>query len=393
MGDVGIRRVLYISGTRADYGPARAMLRRLNDDPDIELGVLVTGMHLDPAHGESWREIESDGLTIVEKVHGRVSGDQACSMSASVGLYLYGMSQAIDRLKPDIVLVLGDRGEQLAATIAAATQNIPVAHLCGGSLSGSIDDSIRHAITKFAHLHLVGFQEHADRVIQMGEDPASVKVVGLPGANIQGDVVMSKLEVCATYGIEPDRDYILVLQHAVTHSSEDAEAQIIETLEALSAMDHTILLANPNDDAGGRRILSTMETYAKRPPFKLFPPPLSRERFASVMAHASVLVGNSSSAVVEAMSVGLPVVNVGDRQQGREHLACWINVGYDRNDILEATTRALSDETYMETLKKFSEHECLKTEELAQDYLKWLDLGIARYPKKFYNRLREGSVK
>ena len=156
-------------------------------------------MHLDPSHGETWAEIEKDGLNIVEKVHGRVVGDSLSAMSASIGLYLYGMSYAIERYAPDIVLVLGDRGEQLAGAMAAAYQNIAVAHLCGGTLSGSIDDSIRHAITKFAHYHFPAFDEAAEKIFQMGEPPEHVKVVGLPGGDIKPDVTYTRSQICKRY--------------------------------------------------------------------------------------------------------------------------------------------------------------------------------------------------
>ena len=153
MGYAGVRKVVYISGTRADYGPARRLLLAMNDDPEIELGILVTGMHLDPVHGETWREIESDGLAICDKVSGRRDSDTPVAMVASVGAFICGISETLEREQPDIVLLLGDRGEQLAGAITAAFQNLTIAHLCGGAISGSIDDSIRHAITKFAHFH------------------------------------------------------------------------------------------------------------------------------------------------------------------------------------------------------------------------------------------------
>ena len=339
------RRVLYISGSRADYGPARRLLLALQDQPDFSLSVLACGMHLDPIHGETWREIEADGLPIAERVHGRMSGDSLAAMSASVGLYLHGMSQAIARLSPDIVLVLGDRGEQLAGAMAAAFQNIVVAHLGGGSISGSIDDSVRHAITKFAHYHLAACEEHAQRIIQMGEEPARVHVVGFPGADLREEITASREGVCAKYRLPPDRPYLLVIQHAVTQQQEEAGPQIVETLEGVVASGYPVLLANPNDDAGGRTILGVMQAFADRhPQLRPLPPPRSREWFASVMAHAGALIGNSSSAVAEAMSVGLPVVNIGSRQQGRLRTANIIDVGYPQSEIIKGIQQAVSSE-------------------------------------------------
>ena len=381
------RKILYISGSRADYGPARGLLLAIQNDPSLNLGILVTGMHLDPLHGETWREIEADGFEIVDKIFGRVTGDSLSVMAASMGLYLYGMSQAIDRNHPDIVLVLGDRGEQLAGAMAAAFQNVVVVHLCGGSVSGSIDDSIRHAITKFAHYHLPAFEEHARRIIQMGEDPSTVHVVGWPGGDIRADVKYSRDEICTDYTLPKEQPYLLVVQHSVTHSQENTAIQITETLEALRILPFPVLMANPNDDAGGRVIIAKMSEYASRyPHLRILPPLRSRERFASIMTHAGALVGNSSSGIVEAMSVGLPVVNIGDRQRGREHLACLLNVEYSREEIRDAVLKALSDGAYREQLKGFTKRNVRQNGPVkVLDVLRCLDLHSAKRPKTFQN--------
>jgi len=379
-----MRQVLYISGSRADYGPARRVLQAIRADRDLTLSVLVSAMHLDPVHGETWREVAADGFLIRERVYGRVTGDSLAAMGASVGLYLYGMIQAMDRIRPDIVLVLGDRGEQLAGAIAGAFLNIVVVHLCGGSLSGSIDDSIRHAITKFAHYHLPAYEEHARRIIQMGEDPATVCVVGLPGGDIRPDVTFSRDDICTEFGLAADQPYLLVIQHSTTQSQALSGKQITETLEAVAALDYPTLLANPNDDAGGRAILAKMQEYNERYEHLLILPPQGRERFASIMAHAGALIGNSSSGIVEAMSVGLPVVNIGDRQRGREHHACLLNVGYDRVDIRQAIQMALHDSKYRRKLKKFvSAMISSNTPESVVSFLRNLDLDAARRPKPF----------
>jgi len=382
-----MRKILYISGSRADYGPARRVLLALQNDPGIKLSVLATGMHLDPIHGETWKEIEADGFEIMDKIYGRVSGDSLSVMVASVGLCLYGMSFAIASFKPDIVLVLGDRGEQLAGAMAAAFQNIAVVHLCGGSISGSIDDSIRHAITKFAHYHLTAFEEHARRIIQMGENPETVRVVGLPGGDIRPDVVFSREEICRKYCLPQDKPYLLVIQHSVTQTQEDAGRQITETLEALKESGYPALLANPNDDAGGRVILDRMRQYAAAyPHLHILPPPRSRELFASIMAHAGALVGNSSSSVVEAMSVSLPVVNIGNRQQGREYITCSINVSHDRKQICDAIKKAITDKDYQKCVKSHSSQIALhNTENQVLNILKNMDIGIALRSKAFYN--------
>jgi GDP/UDP-N,N'-diacetylbacillosamine 2-epimerase (hydrolysing) len=388
-----LRRVLYVTGSRADYGPVRRVLKAIDSDPELELGVLVTGMHLDPVHGETWREIEADGFRISERVYGRITGDSTETMAASVGLYLSGMSHAIARIRPQIVLLLGDRGEQLAGAMAAAFQNVAVVHLCGGSLSGSIDDSVRHAISKFAHYHLPACEEHASRIVQMGEAPDTVNVVGLPGGDIRPDVTFSRVDVSGELGLE-DGPYLLVIQHPVTQSEHETSKEITETLEAVAMLGHVTLLANPNDDARGRTVHSMMQEYADRHAhIHVLPPPASRERFASTMAHAAVLIGNSSSAVAEAMSVGVPVVNIGERQRGREHLGCWINVGHDRNEILRGIDTALNDTKFRSQLSEF-ESPLIQpdTEARVVDYLRNLDLGTATRPKVFYTPADAAAV-
>jgi GDP/UDP-N,N'-diacetylbacillosamine 2-epimerase (hydrolysing) len=382
-----LRKILYISGTRADYGPARRLLLDLNNDPDFDLGILVMGMHLDPIHGETWREIEKDGLNIVDKIYGRLSGDSLASMAGSIGLYLFGISVAIEKHTPDIVLVLGDRGEQLAGAMAAAYQNKVVVHLCGGTLSGSIDDTIRHAITKFSHYHFPPFDSAKNRIIQLGENPQNIFQFGLPGGNLSRDVKFSKPEILKMLNFDKTQPYLLVIQHSVTHSQPDVENQIIETLEAFTGKQYNVLLANANDDAGGKIINIKMKEYSdKYSNFRILEPPQSRELFASIMAHAEVLVGNSSSGIVEAMSVKTPVVNIGDRQKGRENLGFLISSNYDRRQISQAIDKALGDEKFTAEFRLFiSSNFENDTETLICNKLKSISLDIGNKGKIFFN--------
>jgi len=389
-----MRRIAYISGSRADYGIARRLLLAIEADPDLQLYVLATAMHLDPVHGETWQEIESDGLSVADRIPGRIEGDTLAAMAGSVGNYIAGLSTAISNLQPDIVLVLGDRGEQLSGAVAAAFQNILVAHLCGGNESGSIDDSIRHAITKFSHLHLPSSHEHAERIVQMGEEPSSVTVVGLPGSNLKEDITFSREQICDQLELPEGRPYILVIQHSVTHSQSNVGPEIEETLEAVAASGYSVLLANPNDDAGGRAILKKMQEYADaNANLYILPPPGNRELFASIMGHAAVLVGNSSSAVAEAMSVPVPVVNIGNRQRGREQLGCWINVEHDRTEIAKGIHEATHDGPYLERLRSFKSPLMRDdTNELVVGILKTTDLRRAGIPKKFHVISESGTT-
>jgi GDP/UDP-N,N'-diacetylbacillosamine 2-epimerase (hydrolysing) len=386
-----VRRILYVSGSRADYGPARSVLKEIRERPGLSLEILATGMHLEPRHGETVREIEGDGFVVGARVVAAAENDSTEAMAAALGRTLEGMSRAIAARAPDVLLLLGDRGEQLAAAVAGAMMNTCVAHLCGGMVSGSIDDSIRNAITMFAHVHLVAWDEAARRVVGMGEEPSSVHIVGLPGADIRPDAVYDREETLRYAGLPPGSRYVLMVQHPVTHSAESAGAEAVETLEALVALGMPALLCNPNNDAGGRAILREQRRYAEEYPFlDVLPPPGSRQRYASLMAHAALQVGNTSSAVVEAVSVGLPVVNVGMRQRGREHLGCLVNAAPERTEILSAARVCLFDQDYRRRLQTAAERfEKISTPERVADILMALDPTVGRRPKP--RRVPSGS--
>lgn len=381
-----MRRVLYISGTRADYGPARRLLFSIDAHAGLTLEVLVTGMHIDPLHGETWREIEKDGFNIVAKIESSIEADTPEAMCIEFSRMLGGMVPVIAERYPDIVLVLGDRGEALAGAMAGAYLGISVCHLCGGSISGSIDDSIRHAITKFSHYHFAMIDEHARRIIQMGEDPKNVFVVGLPGGNLYPDATLTRAEIADYLNIPISEDYLLVVQHPVTYSFDSIDAQITETLEAVASSKRLVLLGNPNNDAGGRTILARYRDYASRfPQIRMLPPSLTRQRFASILANASVLIGNSSQGIAEAMSLHKPVVNIGDRQRGREHLSKMINSGHDRVEIAAAIEKALSDESYINSVKLFQSPLIKETEILVTAKLLEIDLSAAKQAKNFFD--------
>ena len=381
-----MRKVLYISGTRADYGPARRLLLEMDAMDEFELGVAVMGMHLDPAHGETWTEIEKDGLQIVDKVSGRLVGDSLSSMSESVGLYLYGFSSVVEKYDPDIVLVLGDRGEALAGAIAGAYLNKTVVHLCGGTLSGSVDDSIRHAITKFAHYHFPPFKDSADRIIQMGEDPRAVFTVGLPGGDLKKDIKYSKQYIIKKYNLNSEKPYVLLIQHSVTHSHKGTKFQISETLDAIVQGKYQTLIASPNDDAGGKVIKNCIKEYTRNHEhIQILPFINNRELFASIMAHAGVVAGNSSSGIVEAMSVGVPVVNIGDRQKGREVYSLLLNVSHNKDEITKAIHKSLYDRRYIKQVKNFSNTMTENNaEQLIIEKLKKLSLSKPNNSKQFF---------
>lgn len=264
-------------------------------------------------------------------------------MARALGDGVTGMAECMARLDPDLVLVQGDRGEMLAAAMAAAHLDIPVVHMSGGDRTGSIDDTIRNALTSFAHVHLTTCAASSARVIAMGEAPERVFEVGEPGL----DVIL-KLEplpwpaLAGTLGLDPDRPVILATQHPVTTEADRAGAQIQETLEALAATGMTTVFTHPNTDAGCEAIVRALESWGERSFLRVIPH-LGSLRYLSLMRHAAVLVGNSSSGIIEAPSFRLPVVNVGTRQHARTRAVNVIDVGYDRGEIRAAIERALHD--------------------------------------------------
>lgn len=346
-GGAAVRRVLAVTGTRADYGILRPVFRAIQAHPALELGVLVTGMHLASEFGLTVREIERDGFPIAARVDMLLAGDTGGAMAKSLGIGLIGMTQAIEALQPDIVLVLGDRGESLAAAIAAVHLNIPVAHLHGGEVTcgGMVDDVIRWAITDFAHLHLPTTPGAAERLVRRGEAPWRVHVVGAPGLDAALATPLTPREVLArTYGLEPDRPWLLAVQHPVTAEAEQAGKQMVETMEALAALGLPTVLIYPNADAGSGAMIEVIQRY-RLPHVRVFPS-LPSPDYLSLLKEAAALVGNSSSGIIEAPSLGTPAVNIGTRQAGRERGDNVLDVGYDRDEIVAAVRRALHDEDF-----------------------------------------------
>jgi GDP/UDP-N,N'-diacetylbacillosamine 2-epimerase (hydrolysing) len=337
------KKVLVVTGSRAEYGLLRPVMDAIQKSPRLELAVIATGMHLVEWHGMSVNEIEAHGFRIDDRVPMEPRDDSGEGMADAVGRGVQGLSAAIGRVHPDVMLVLGDRMEVLAAVIAAACMNVPIAHLHGGDASrGGLDESARHAVTKFAHLHFPATKKSAQRILKMGEDPWRVHVVGAPGLDsILGAKPLARGELGARLGVDIAAPYALMVQHAVTSEPELAGEQTRETLEALLASELPTMIIYPNYDAGGQAIVKTIEEYRSVSRFRIFKN-LDHGVYLSLMKHASVLVGNSSSGVIESSSFGVPVVNVGIRQEGRERSTNVIDAPAQRRAILAAIRRATS---------------------------------------------------
>lgn len=315
------KKVAVFTGTRAEYGLLYWLLKDIQHDLDLHLQLLVSGTHLSPEFGETYKQIEQDGFSIDEKIEILLSSDSAVGTAKSMGLGVLGFSDALSRLEPDILIILGDRFEALAIAQTAMIMRIPILHLHGGEITeGAYDDSIRHAITKLSYLHGTSTEEYRQRVIQLGESPERVKNVGAIGLDhLKRASFMSVRELGESLGFLIDRPYFLVTYHPVTLGKETPEKSFQAILNALDEFpDHQIILTYPNADDGGRRIIPMLEAYAKSDSKRVFAiPSLGQVRYLSAVKHANVVIGNSSSGIIEVPAFGVPTVNVGVRQKGR----------------------------------------------------------------------------
>ena len=337
-----MRTIGVVTSSRADYGIYRPLLQAIAAEPQLRLQLFVTGMHLAPAHGLTVAAIEADGFPIAERIEGLLADDSAAGIAASMGLTTLGFARAFGRSRPDLLLVLGDRFEMHAAALAALPFNLPLAHIHGGELTaGAIDDALRHSLTKLSHLHFVATEAYAARVRQLGEEPWRVTVSGAPGLDaLAGFVPLAAAELEARIGLPLDPAPLLVTFHPVTLEPDQAGQQLTELLAALDQSGLPVLFTAPNADAGGRFLAGLLADYvAPRPQTRLVTS-LGTAGYFSVMSSAAAMVGNSSSGLIEAPSFALPVVNIGDRQEGRVRAANVLDVGYGRREIAAAITRA-----------------------------------------------------
>lgn len=314
------RSICVITGTRAEYGLLRLVMKGIAAEPSLRLQVIATGMHLSPEFGLTYREIERDGFFIDYKVEMLTSSDTPVGIAKSMGLGMIGFADALNVLKPDLIIVLGDRFEIFAAVSAALTARIPVAHLHGGEATeGLIDEAIRHAITKMSQLHFVAAEPYRLRVIQLGEQPHNVHLVGGLGVdNIKSLTLLDRAALEASLNMRFGRKNLLVTFHPVTLESASAEQQMAELLSALDGLvDTQVIITLPNADTDGRALIKMVEQYAtSRAHVHVFTS-LGQLRYLSCLALVDGVVGNSSSGLAEVPSFCKGTVNIGDRQRGR----------------------------------------------------------------------------
>ena len=342
------KKICIITGTRAEYGLFYPLLKRIKVDGQLELQICVSGMHLSPEFGLTYKVIENDGFEVNEKVEMLLSSDTEVGVTKSIGLGIIGFADTLNRLKPDLLILLGDRFETLAAAITALIARIPIAHLYGGELTeGVIDEAIRHSITKMSILHLVSTEEYKRRVIQLGEEPDRVFNVGALGIdNIKNLKLLKKDELERELNIKFGKRNVLVTFHPVTLEKNTAENQFGELLSALDQFkDLKIIFTKPNSDPNGRVLIKYIDEYVSSNPDRAVSfVSMGQLNYLSTIQHVDVVLGNSSSGIIEVPSLGKPTVNIGDRQKGRIKAESVIDCKPQKASIVKSLEKAFTPE-------------------------------------------------
>lgn len=341
-----MRKIAVVTGSRAEYGLLKPLIKAIKTEQSFELQLFVTGMHLMPAFGNTFKQIEEDGFQIDAKIDDGLNGDDARSISKAIGNTIAGFAEAYYNLKPELVIVLGDRSEIFGAVAAAVIDNIPVAHIHGGETTeGAYDEFIRHAITKMSHLHFASCEVYRKRIIQMGENPATVFNVGAIGIDS-----IKKLKLLSIDEFEKAINYklnkinVLITFHPVTLEENTAKHQFQELIDALDRLTEvTLIFTKPNSDKGGASIIKMIDDYVIRNPTKSISfNSLGQLRYLSALQYVDFVIGNSSSGILEVPIFKKPTINIGDRQKGREMTKSIINCKPNRNEILQAIQKALN---------------------------------------------------
>lgn len=336
-----MRTIAVFTGSRAEYGILKPVLTAITADKSLKLALIVTGTHLLAEFGNTKKEIEKDGFPITACVPCVPSTDTKDAVSLAIGQGIIGFTHALLDIQPDIALVPCDRFEMLAAAIACYYMDIPIAHLHGGERSQRHDDSARHAITKLAHIHLVASAESGERLKKLGEDDFRIHVVGAPGLDTALHATLPTLEETSkTLRIDIKKPYLLVVQHPT--DPDTAPAEMKETMDAINVMNMTTIIIHPNIDAGGRSMTKTISANTS-PHIHAFES-IPHTTYLSLLKHTECLIGNSSSGIIEAPSFHTPVVNIGNREEGRERSTNIIDVPPKKEKIIAGINKALSPE-------------------------------------------------
>ena len=374
------RKICVVTGTRAEYGLLRRLLLILKNDPQIELQLVVTGSHLSPSHGMTIDEIESDGFVPIAKLSVDLSDDSKLATVKAMANVTSQIAETLSSLKPDVVVLLGDRYEILATAQAALILDIPVAHIHGGEItSGAFDDSIRHAITKMSSLHFVAAPEYARRVVQLGEQPGSVFNVGSLGVeNALASELMNKSDLSKALNVELKNPILLVTYHPTTRSTMSVTEEIDQVLSALENFSYcTIVFTGVNADPGNAEVSTRIAKFVQRDPkLRSLHASLGQIKYLSLLNLCDVVIGNSSSGIIEAPAFGKPIVNIGNRQDGRLRADSIIDVGVTKREIQIAIETALSPTWRERCAKTVSSYKSSNTAQLIADTLKNAELNL-----------------
>lgn len=343
-----MKRIGIMTGTRAEYGLLKSLMQEINKDNDLELYLIVSGMHLSPEFGMTYKEIEEDGFEINAKVEMLLSSDSPAGISRSIGLGVIGFADEFQRADLDMLILLGDRYEALSAAISAMVMRIPIAHLHGGELTeGAIDEGIRHSITKMSYLHFTSTEQYRNRVIQLGENPERVFYVGALGVeNIKKINLMTKEELEKSIHFEIDENTVVVTYHPVTLENNTVEEQFLNLLKVLDRNPKIrMIFTKANADTNGRIVNELIDKYTAQNSERACAfMSLGQKRYLSALKYCRIVIGNSSSGIIEAPSFGKPIINIGDRQKGRICADSVINCGYTQQEIQQAMETALTKE-------------------------------------------------
>ena len=343
---MNIKKIAVFTGTRAEYGLLYWFLKDIQDDPELLLQLIVSGMHFAPEFGETYKQIEKDGFHIDEKIEILLSSNSSVGVAKSIGLGVLGFADAFSRLQPDVLVILGDRFEALAAAQTAMILKIPILHLHGGEITeGAYDDAIRHAITKLSYLHGTSTEEYRQRIIQLGESPARVKNIGAMGLeHLKRTPLMDISELAESLRFNLKKPYFLVTYHPVTLGNEPPELSFQALTNALDHYpEYQIILTYPNADDGGRLIIPMIEAYAAAHPTRVVAiPSLGQVRYLSAVKHSAGVIGNSSSGIIEAPSFDVPTINIGVRQKGRLSAKSVLHASVDLDSIKKAIDNAIN---------------------------------------------------
>ncbi|QDW39802.1 UDP-N-acetylglucosamine 2-epimerase (hydrolyzing) [Bradyrhizobium sp. KBS0727] len=336
------RKICYVTGARADFGLMQSTLQRIHRSDLLELSIIATGMHLLPKYGLTVRQIEAAGLPVTARIAVQDGPPSGALMAKNIGRMLIGLVEEFETIRPNIVLVLGDRGEMLAAALAAIHLNIAVVHIHGGERSGTVDEPVRHAISKLAHFHFVATDESKSRLVRMGEAENRIAVVGAPGIDgLRETKRVNRSTLCAGVGLDPARPVALLVYHPVLQEADRSGSYVAMIVDAVLAKGLQVMALEPNSDAGSGYVRAALEVRASAGEIRVATH-LRREEYLSWLAASDILVGNSSSGIIEAATFGTPVVNVGSRQNLRQRNANVIDCPMDRDGLEAAVERALA---------------------------------------------------